>query len=169
MRNSTLVSPGKMEYGWNFSISGLKFLMKSGLGKIFLKFLHALTMSFLLLNFDQKYKFSNKNKISPIFHFARGHQSWICHIQPVKYISIAFYLFQIPKYRKNNDGGFGLIEIPDHFTRKCNSSKVCRVVLFKRNELEMWRSWGYPNIWQDNELLFKNNLLTTLFQKVVWV
>ena len=71
--------------------------MKSGLGKIFLKFLHALTMPFLLLNFDQKYKFSNKNnmvsawrnfknifprplfiinaKISPIFHFDRGHQS----------------------------------------------------------------------------------------------
>ena len=52
-----------MEYGWNFSISGLKFLMKSGLGKIFLKFLHALTMSFLLLNFDQKYKFSNKKNM----------------------------------------------------------------------------------------------------------
>ena len=40
----------KMEYGWNFSISGLKMMMKSGLGKIFLKFLHALTMLFLLLN-----------------------------------------------------------------------------------------------------------------------
>ena len=51
--NSTLVSPVKMEYGWNFSISGLKMMMKSGLGKIFLKFLHVLTMSFLLLNFDQ--------------------------------------------------------------------------------------------------------------------
>ena len=37
--------------------------MKSGLGKIFLKFLHALTISFLLLNFDQKYKFSNKNNM----------------------------------------------------------------------------------------------------------
>ena len=43
-------------------------MMKSGLRKIFLKFLHALTMSFLLLNFDQKYKFSNKNNI--IFHNA---------------------------------------------------------------------------------------------------
>ena len=32
-------------------------MMKSGLGKIFLKFLHALNMSFLSLNFDQKYKF----------------------------------------------------------------------------------------------------------------
>ena len=50
-----------MVYGWNFSISGLKMMMKSGLGKIFLKFLHALTMSFLLLNSHQKYKISNKN------------------------------------------------------------------------------------------------------------
>ena len=30
-------------------------MMKSGLGKIFLKFLHALTMSFVLLNFDHPY------------------------------------------------------------------------------------------------------------------
>ena len=60
MTNSTLVSPVKMEYGCNFSIFGLKMMMKSGLGKIFLKFLLSLTMSFLLLNFDQKYKFSNK-------------------------------------------------------------------------------------------------------------
>ena len=49
--------------------------MKSGLGKNFLKFLHALTISFLLLNFDQKYKKARKAKISPIFHFDRGHQS----------------------------------------------------------------------------------------------
>ena len=61
MTNPTIVYPVKMEYGWNFSISGLIMMMKSGLGKIFLKFLHALTMSFLLLNFDNKYKFSNKN------------------------------------------------------------------------------------------------------------
>ena len=77
MTNSTLVSLVKMEYGWNFSISGLKMMMKSGLRKFFLKFLHALTMSFLLLNFDQKYR---NAKISPIFHFDRGHQSWIFHI-----------------------------------------------------------------------------------------
>ena len=37
--------------------------MKSGLRKIFLKLLHALTVSFLLLNFDQKYKLSNKNNM----------------------------------------------------------------------------------------------------------
>ena len=53
----------KWNMGEIFSISGLKMMMKSGVGKIFLKFLHALTMSFLLLNFDQKYKFSNKNNM----------------------------------------------------------------------------------------------------------
>ena len=61
MTNSTLVSPVKMEYGRDLSISDLKMMVKSGLGKIFLKFLHALTVSFLLLNFNQKYKFSNEN------------------------------------------------------------------------------------------------------------
>ena len=50
MTNRTIFSPVKMKYGWNFSISGLKIMVKSGLKKIFLKFLHALTMSFLLLN-----------------------------------------------------------------------------------------------------------------------
>ena len=106
MTNPTIVSPVKMEYGWNFSISGLKMMVKSGLEKIFLKFLHALTMSFLLLNFDQKYKFSNKNNMvsawrnfknifpRPLFiiifrpemlkfhpySILTGDQSWICHI-----------------------------------------------------------------------------------------
>ena len=50
MTNPTIVSPVKMEYGWNFRISGLKMMAKSGLEKIFLKFLPAPTMSFLLLN-----------------------------------------------------------------------------------------------------------------------
>ena len=44
MTNPTVVSPVKMEYGWNFSIFGLKLMMNSGLGKMFFKFLHALTM-----------------------------------------------------------------------------------------------------------------------------
>ena len=44
MTNPTIVSLVKMEYGWNFSISGLKMMVKSGLEKIFLKFLHALTI-----------------------------------------------------------------------------------------------------------------------------
>ena len=49
MTNPTILSQVKMEYGQNFSISGLKMMVKSGIEKIFLKFLHALTMSFLLL------------------------------------------------------------------------------------------------------------------------
>ena len=51
MTNLTIVRPVKLEYGWYFSISGLKMMVKSGLEKMFLKFLHALTMSFLLLNY----------------------------------------------------------------------------------------------------------------------
>ena len=49
MTNLTIVYPVKMEYGWNLGISGLKMMVKRGLEKIFLKFLHALTMSFLLI------------------------------------------------------------------------------------------------------------------------
>ena len=40
MTDPTIVSPVKMEYGWNFSLSGLKIMMKSGLEKMFVKFLH---------------------------------------------------------------------------------------------------------------------------------
>ena len=43
----------KMEYGWTYCISGLKMM--------FLKFLHALTMLFLLLNLYFWSKFNNKN------------------------------------------------------------------------------------------------------------
>ena len=50
MTNSTLVCPVKIEYVTKNNIFGLKMMVKSGLGKIFLKFLHAHTMSFLLLN-----------------------------------------------------------------------------------------------------------------------
>ena len=41
MTNLTIVYMVKMEYGWNFSISGLKMMVKSGPEEIFLKFLHA--------------------------------------------------------------------------------------------------------------------------------
>ena len=41
MRNSTFPYPLKMEYGWNFTILGLKIMVKCDLKKIFLKFLHA--------------------------------------------------------------------------------------------------------------------------------
>ena len=49
-------------------------MMKSGLGKIFLKFLHALTVSFLLLNFDQEYKFS--------IQLLKGRLSYQCQLIP---------------------------------------------------------------------------------------
>ena len=42
--------PGQNGIWAKFNISDLKMMMKSGLGKIFLKFLNALTTSFLLLN-----------------------------------------------------------------------------------------------------------------------
>ena len=38
MTNPTIVYPVKMEYGWNFSISGLKMMVKSGLECFILKF-----------------------------------------------------------------------------------------------------------------------------------
>ena len=41
MTNPTIAFPVKMEYERNFSISGLKIMVKSGLETIFLKFLHA--------------------------------------------------------------------------------------------------------------------------------
>ena len=44
--NSTIVYPVKMEYGWNFSISRWTMMVKSGLEKIFLKFLHAQAIFF---------------------------------------------------------------------------------------------------------------------------
>ena len=62
MTNPTIESQVKMEYGWNFSISGLKMTVKSGLEKIFLKLLH-IKWIYLIerRNFYQMYKFSNKN------------------------------------------------------------------------------------------------------------
>ena len=40
-----------MEYGWNFSISGLKMMVKSGLEKLFLKFPHAQDIFYYLNEF----------------------------------------------------------------------------------------------------------------------
>ena len=71
MTNPTIVSLVKMEYGWNFSISGLKLMVKSGLEEIFLKFLHVLPFSIKWIylierrNFDRKYKFSNMTWLAP--------------------------------------------------------------------------------------------------------
>ena len=47
-RNSTFVYPVKMEYVSRINISSLKMMVKSGLEKNILKFLHAGKWSFLL-------------------------------------------------------------------------------------------------------------------------
>ena len=50
LTDSYIIFTLKMESVPKNSIFGLKMMVKSGLEKIFLKFLHAHTMSFLLLN-----------------------------------------------------------------------------------------------------------------------
>ena len=50
LNDSYIVFTLKMESVSKNIIFGLKMMMKSGLEKIFLKFLHAHSMSFLLLN-----------------------------------------------------------------------------------------------------------------------
>ena len=67
-----LWSPVKMEYGWNFSISGLNH-EKWSRKNIFEIPPCAHNVIFIT-------EFVLLIKISPIFHFDRGHQSWICHI-----------------------------------------------------------------------------------------
>jgi hypothetical protein len=49
MRNPDIVYVLKMEYVSKINIFGLKMMVKSGLEKIFLKFLHAQTFSGLLI------------------------------------------------------------------------------------------------------------------------
>jgi len=48
MTNPTIESPVKMEYGRNFGISGLEMMVRGGLEKIFLKFLHAYTIFYYM-------------------------------------------------------------------------------------------------------------------------
>ena len=78
----TIVSLVKMEYGWNFSISGLKKMVISGLEKIFLKFLHVILITeFVLLikipPFNEVNSFNRKwqvhggiSKIFLLYHFS---------------------------------------------------------------------------------------------------
>ena len=53
MTNPTIAYPVKMEYGSNFSISGRKIMVKSGLERIFLKFFHEKAI-FYLINLPQR-------------------------------------------------------------------------------------------------------------------
>ena len=69
MINPVIVYPVKMEYGWNFTITGLKMMLNTGLEKISLKFFHAQAIFDLLIYFIEKrifaqnQKFSNKNDL----------------------------------------------------------------------------------------------------------
>ena len=88
--------------------------MKSGLGEIFLKFLHALTMSFSILNFDQKYKFSNKNGMVSAWRnfrniFSRPHLTIIFRSEMLRFhpysiltgdTMVGFVIFCVLKFTK---------------------------------------------------------------------
>jgi hypothetical protein len=54
MTNPTIVCLVKMEYRWNFSISGLKMMVKSGLEFFFLKFLHLQAIFYLHFLLENK-------------------------------------------------------------------------------------------------------------------
>ena len=107
MTNPTFVSPVKMEYGWNFSISGLKMMVKSGLGKIFLKFLHALTMSFLLLNLYFWSKFPPFYEINLLNRKWQAHEGiskifFLDHFSPSFLGQKLYFWIQIPFEGKND-------------------------------------------------------------------
>ena len=116
MTNLTIVYPVKMEHGWNFNISGLNMMMKSGPEKCFWNssMCKPFSIKWIYLkkrrNFDQKYKFCNKNdmvcarrnfqknscnissydkwnfkpQISSIFHFDRVGDGQMAHVLGVK-------------------------------------------------------------------------------------
>ena len=65
LTDSYIVFTLKMESESKNTIFGLKMMVKSGLEKIFLKFLHAGDYFHLLHNSAQNHKFSNKNKHLP--------------------------------------------------------------------------------------------------------
>ena len=52
MTNLTIVYPVKMEYGIFFIISDLKKMVKSGLEKTFLKFLHAQAIFYFVVSYE---------------------------------------------------------------------------------------------------------------------
>ena len=62
MTDSYIIFTLKMESVSKNTIFGLKMMVKSGLEKIFLKFLHVGDYFFLLYKSVQNHKFSNKNK-----------------------------------------------------------------------------------------------------------
>ena len=65
LTESYIVFTLKMESVSKITIFGLKMMVKSGLEKIFLKFLHARDYFLLLRKSDPNHKFSNKNNYLP--------------------------------------------------------------------------------------------------------
>ena len=63
LTDSRIVFTLKMESVSKMTLFGLKMMVKSGLEKIFLRFLHE--ESILLTNFEENHKFSNKNSHLP--------------------------------------------------------------------------------------------------------
>ena len=64
LSDSYIVFTLKMESVSKNTIFGFKMMVKSGLEKIFLKFLHAEDHFFLLHKSAQNHKFSNENNLS---------------------------------------------------------------------------------------------------------
>ena len=81
MTNPTIVFLVKMEYGWNFSISGLKMMVKSGQKIYFwnsfmfspfsIKWIYLIERRI----FGQKYKFSNKNAMVSTWRYFKKKNS----------------------------------------------------------------------------------------------
>ena len=65
LTDSSIVFTLKMESVSKIKIFGLKMMVKSGLEKIFLKFLHAEAIFFYVIRFAQNPKYSNKNNQLP--------------------------------------------------------------------------------------------------------
>ena len=63
MINPTIVYLVKMEYGWNFSISGLRMMVKSGLEKIYFEIPPCAKLFFLLHKNAQNCNYSNNNDL----------------------------------------------------------------------------------------------------------
>ena len=95
MTNPTILYPVKMEYGWNFSISALKMMVKRG--RVWKKYFWNSSMGkpfpikriYLIerRSFDQKYKFSNKKDMVWNFKniFSRPHFTIIFRREMLKF------------------------------------------------------------------------------------
>ena len=81
MRNPDMVYVLKIEYVPKIDIFGLKMMVKSGLERIFLKFLHVKAIFFkfiLLTSFEENHKFSDKNNHLPAWRKIRNISYAIC-------------------------------------------------------------------------------------------